>query len=302
MPDATREAQLIALTAKALRPIAADLGITGASRLSKADIVAAIIAAESARDLATVATFDDLRARHVAKDLTMMVNFGGTPPLQQEPKRDNTEVREALTPPKTIQKHSHWALSYPLAKGGDGNVMQGHADYCAAWPHATETSTDRDGVTTVSGHCPRCGYTAPKLSPEFPARKFAAGDRFRIGVGGQWSEVELLGLDPSGGPGYAWSVRITADKVGVENIPASFHVLTLTEDFLSNDYVTKIEAPKPLPTCVRRTRRGVETVVVEDVRDGRVHYRVIDAKAGRTSAPYTMREASFAARFTPTYS
>lgn len=45
-----------------------------------------------------------------------------------------------------------WAMSFPLAPGGDGNVMQGHADYCATWGHATDT---RDGI--VMSWCPRCG-------------------------------------------------------------------------------------------------------------------------------------------------
>lgn len=49
-------------------------------------------------------------------------------------------------------RYSHWAMSFPLARGGDGNVMQGHVDYCAEHGHATDT---RDGV--VMSWCPRCG-------------------------------------------------------------------------------------------------------------------------------------------------
>lgn len=60
---------------------------------------------------------------------------------------------------KSMDRYSHWAMSFPLAKGGDGNVCQGHADYCAEFGHATEKSTDLNGVTTVAGHCPRCGDT-----------------------------------------------------------------------------------------------------------------------------------------------
>jgi hypothetical protein len=56
-----------------------------------------------------------------------------------------------------MEKYSFWAMSFPLARGGDGNVMQGHADYCAKWGHATESSTALDGTTTAAGHCPRCG-------------------------------------------------------------------------------------------------------------------------------------------------
>lgn len=57
-----------------------------------------------------------------------------------------------------MDKYSFWAMSYPLAKGGDGNVMQGHADYCADWGHGTYTI---DGV--VQGFCPRCGALASRV-------------------------------------------------------------------------------------------------------------------------------------------
>lgn len=235
MSDATREAQLIALTAKALRPIAADLGITGTSRMIKADIVSAILRAE-----ATVALLS---------------------------------VGEVHAPTR-----SDFLMSQSYDRIKSERVERDHAE-----------ALDLNRVWD---------FAAKKLGL-IDEPKFAAGDRFRIEVGGQWSEVELIDLDPSGGPGFAWSVRITADKVGVENVPVSFHVLTLTEDFLSNDYVTKIAAPKLLPTAVRRTRRGtLETVVVEDVRDGKVFYRHMDH--GRlSSVTYRMREASFTAQFTP---
>jgi hypothetical protein len=55
---------------------------------------------------------------------------------------------------REMERYSFWAMSFPLAKYGDGNVMQGHADYCAEWGHATDT---RDGV--VMSWCPRCGAT-----------------------------------------------------------------------------------------------------------------------------------------------
>ena len=67
------------------------------------------------------------------------------------------EMNKAVKPVRKMDRYSHWAMSFPLAKGGDGNVCQGHADYCAEYGHATEKSTDRNGVTTVAGHCPRCG-------------------------------------------------------------------------------------------------------------------------------------------------
>jgi len=48
---------------------------------------------------------------------------------------------------------------------------------------------------------------------------------------------------------------------------------------------------------VRATRRGTETVVVGRVHNGRVHYRIIDAKTGRRSAMYYMRELTFRAQY-----
>lgn len=69
------------------------------------------------------------------------------------------EMNKTVKPARKIDRYSHWATSFPLSKYGDGNVCQGHADYCAEFGHATEKSTDLNGVTTVAGHCPRCGDT-----------------------------------------------------------------------------------------------------------------------------------------------
>lgn len=69
------------------------------------------------------------------------------------------EMNKTVKPARKMERYSHWSTSFPLSKYGDGNVCQGHADYCAEYGHATEKSTDLNGVTTVAGHCPRCGDT-----------------------------------------------------------------------------------------------------------------------------------------------
>lgn len=135
---------------------------------------------------------DERRDREVAEDLGLVPSLL----IDDRPKIDKYDRQ--------------WAMSFPLSKHGDGNVMQGHVDYCAEHGHATE---ERDGVK--QGHCPRCGDLLAK--PKFKAPQYFA----------------------------------------------------------------------------RRTRRGVETVVVEREHAGRVDYRVIDSTTGRRSAPYRMRSATF---------
>jgi hypothetical protein len=358
-----RTAELTAMTAKALRPIAADLGITGSSRMKKDEIVAAIVAAEEANAVPSA---------FVAED-------GVTPTTVAElwekglAAQDDAKASEQAP---RIAKHSHWAMSYPLAKGGDGNVMQGHADYCATWGHATEKSTDLDGVITIAGHCPRCGDLLPKadvpadlcahgidvtrrcsicraadveeaqaeavimdqdrsiyrwvtsvpvdvvtdwsavvayaderrphftaeqwagiagkadgfLREQAPAPKFKMGDQFVITGASKTARVELIDLDPSGGPGFAWRARLVA-RVGGECAEG-----TVTEDFLQQPYVSKVEADRYF---ARQTRMGTETVVVERERAGRVAYRIINPTTGRRSGIYQVREGSFYGRYTP---
>lgn len=239
----TRE-DLNAMTAKALRPIAADLGITGASRMRKDDLISAIIAAEdtaAAKSEGDIADFDEeavYAQRHVAKDLTGMVHYGSAPE-QQTPKADNSEVRAALTPPK-----------------------------------------------------------------------FKADDLIRITVGERSTVVKLIDLDPSGGPGFAWMTKIAEHEADPR-----FSGVTFTEDFLSQPFCEKIEAPQTHAemhhradgSCVfdqcpeapaneyyaRTTRRGVETVVHCGERDGRTFFRYIDAKTGRRSSITARRTDAF---------
>lgn len=335
-----RRETLEGLTAKALRPIAADLGIVGASRMKKDEIISAIIAADvtsdhaealeinSKRDaivrLESNGTTNHARLLTAAEMRAELVNAGHPEPARQ------TKAAEA---PK-MPYGGHWAMSYPLAPGGDGNVMQGHADYCAAWGHATYTNRGM-----VAGFCPRCGdllaaeVVAERQEEETVARaalaeaedeaattlreayegtlarfnpevidelhalalkmhqhqepKFKTGDRFRITpCDGVWSVVELIDLDPSGGPGYAWTSKVVDDST----TKAVGCALTLTEDFLTQAYVTKDPTPEYF---ARPTRRGVETVIVERQHGGRVDYRIIDPRTGRRSAIYRLRAAKF---------
>jgi hypothetical protein len=55
---------------------------------------------------------------------------------------------------KKMDRYSHWATDHRCIRGGDWNVRQGHADYCAEYGHATYTV---DGE--VMSWCPRCGET-----------------------------------------------------------------------------------------------------------------------------------------------
>jgi hypothetical protein len=171
MSDATREAQLIALTAKALRPIAAELGITGTSRMVKADIIAAILRTETER----------------------------------------AELK--------------------------------------ACEHGT----------ALNVYCDDCNSEKPAYAAQVDAvREMRA--------------------------------RVLAQQTDELTPEQKVVVAEVTEQ-----HVTAARAT--LPTAVRRTRHGVETVVIEDVRGGRVHFRNVEN--GRLSAPYTMRAASFADRYTP---
>lgn len=156
---------LIHMTVKALRATAKANGLTGYSRMVKADLVE-LIASNTPKhnvgdvvrnihnnrvgtvtcvnDAALTATCEDAGPKMSGEHYEFI--FTGT--------RDAKCVTAVR---KGMDRYGHWAMSFPLAKGGDGNVCQGHADYCAEFGHATEKSTDVDGVTTVAGHCPRCG-------------------------------------------------------------------------------------------------------------------------------------------------
>lgn len=262
--------ELEALTAKALRPIAADLRIVGASRMKKDEIISAIIAAETtdlAKDRLDVADFDE-------------------------------EAVYAQADAPRIEKRSHWAMSFPLARGGDGYVMQGHADYCDAYGHATEKRTDRNGVTTTSSHCPRCGYVEPKLSPEF-LKQQAENEAAYAAIPEQWAGIAAKAEDDN--------VReYPLLKAGMTGLDGE----RLTDD-QHRDMHHQAEgtcvfdqcpvAPKAVtpPVFSRMTRHGIERVVIEDVRAGRVHYRHVSRLTGRTSSVYTMREATFSRQYSP---
>lgn len=212
----TRE-DLEALTAKALRPIAADLGVTGSSRMKKDEIITAIITAQTA---------------DAAKDVLDVADFDEEAVYAQSPALDDSEE-----PVRDLR------MKY----------------------------TDEQLIA---------------LDKAAEAPKFKAGDQFEIvPCEGVRSVVELIERDPNGGPGFAWKAK-AADAVGTP--------LTLTEDFLSQAYVTKI----PEAEYVTRTMRtGVETAVVEQERNGRTYFRVIDPKTGRRSAPYNMRTIAFRAQY-----
>lgn len=265
------EQELSALTAKALRPIAAELGITGASRMAKSTIISAILTEEAALEIGAAVEL-------------------ATPPLQQTPRK--------------MPYGGHWAMSFPLARGGEGNVMQGHVDYCAAWGHATET---HDGV--VSGHCPRCGkllsaeqieakreeLRAARTEAEVPALLCPHGidARRRCSI---CAEDTAEGVPPVLTPAPVQKDSVVLGTVQQE----ALRPIDGDEAFKRGQ--ERYEAEKADNTLApeyfaRATRRGVETVIVLRMSEGRVHYRIIDAKTGRRSALYYMRELTFKARY-----
>lgn len=299
MTHEARTAELKAMTAKALRPIAKDLGITGASRMTKDALIDEIVAAEANRaELSAIKTFayavatsraDEIERDHAAAltvnaKLTQIARLEAHP--SQEARATAYEIRDelladgfteqavadvpALKKPSTqadeierqkpltedvtgvaaivfapkIDKYDRrWSMSFPLAPGGDGYVMQGHADYCATWGHATQTDVSRDGTRTVAGYCPRCGD--PLAAEEMRDRMIAEADA---------------------------------------QLPAPGSVLEAD--------------PQPREVFVRTmASERQETVVVEETRNGIVRYRFAQ-KNGPLSAPYSLRADRFIQRYT----
>jgi hypothetical protein len=231
------------LTAKALRPIAADLGVTGASRMKKAEIITAILQAQPTNCV-------DSGSFEQRKEFVTVEDEG---PRDLRLKYTDAEL---IAADEKRNREANESADEVFAEIAAENLTQ-----------------------------------TPVLAP-----KFTVGDRFRIEPAeGVWSVVELIDLDPSGGPGYAWTTEIVEDAQ-----PRAIGTgVTLTEDFLQNDYVTPVAAPpaEEEEYFARMTRRGTETVAVQRVACGRVHFRFIDAKSGRRSAPYDMRETTFRAQY-----
>lgn len=307
MTHEARTAELKAMTAKALRPIAKDLGITGASRMTKDALIDEIVAAEAlADDLANEAALaeaaglnvtevgvahlaDEIERDHAAAltvnaKLTQIARLEAHPsqearatayeirdelladgfteqavanvPALKKPStqadeierqkpltEDVTGVAAIVAAPKIDKYDRRWAMSFPLAPGGDGYVMQGHADYCATWGHATQTDVSRDGTRTVAGYCPRCGD--PLAAEEMRDRMIAEADA---------------------------------------QLPAPGSVLEAD--------------PQPREVFVRTmASERQETVVVEETRNGIVRYRFAQ-KNGPLSAPYSLRADRFIQRYT----
>lgn len=154
------------MTVKTLRETAKANGLSGYSRMVKADLIKLIASNTKAHKISDV-----VRSIHNGRvgtvtytnDAAVIVTCEDGGPKMSGEHYEFTytgTVNVRIAPaPKKMDRYSHWAMSFPLAKGGDGNVCQGHADYCAEFGHATEKSTDLNGVTTVAGHCPRCGNT-----------------------------------------------------------------------------------------------------------------------------------------------
>lgn len=61
---------------------------------------------------------------------------------------------EALTA-EARRRLGSFGVSFPALSGE--MVLQGHADYCVVFGHASHTVSHLDGSATVSPWCPRCG-------------------------------------------------------------------------------------------------------------------------------------------------
>lgn len=158
------------MTVRQMRIRAKSHGLTGYSRMCKAELVALLDSIRHQVGDKVVRAIDNKPGVIVA---VVDSTFKGVSDSVVEVQYDDEKREDATcgahhafvfvsrpaTPRKKMDRYGHWAMSFPLARGGDGNVCQGHADYCAEYGHATEKSTDLNGVTTVAGHCPRCGDT-----------------------------------------------------------------------------------------------------------------------------------------------
>jgi hypothetical protein len=67
---------------------------------------------------------------------------------------------DGTTAARFATRRAVYGMTFPCAAGGDWNVLQGHADWCDEFGHATERI---DGV--ASYRCPRCGVEKPSNDP-----------------------------------------------------------------------------------------------------------------------------------------
>jgi len=162
----SQEMSLTHMTVKALRETAKANGLSGYSRMVKADLVALI-----ASNIKVHKIGDVVRNIHngrvgtvtTTNDAAVIVTCEDGGPKMSGEHYEFTytgTVNVSVVPTrKKIDRYGHWALSQPCTNGGTWDVRQGHADYCAEYGHATYTV---DGV--VMSWCPRCGET--RKTPE----------------------------------------------------------------------------------------------------------------------------------------
>lgn len=234
----TRE-DLNTLTAKALRPIAADLGITGASRMKKDELIRAIEHAESLK--ATAEVVAEQAENQWATDLV----------------RERTDAIVNPAPGTGFVKEDGVTSTTCAEIWADGMHAKLEARGLVP-PKVVDSLFDADTIEDVK---PVHGPTRADFLMSL-----------------DWDDATVRRIDAA----YAEALEIHTER---------------ETDIKRDREIAEDLGLLTFPRAQRMTRHGIETVVVEDVRGGKVHYRHVEK--GRLSAPYSMRENNFTERFTP---
>lgn len=111
------------------------------------------------RDLGTVEAVSERGALSAATRQGMWSAYRSAWPVAPvaAPAEEEAPTPTLSAAQRTPDKYGPYAMSFPVAAPADAHwtdsvVTQGHADYCAAWGHATFTNDGR-----VDARCPRCG-------------------------------------------------------------------------------------------------------------------------------------------------
>jgi hypothetical protein len=258
--------ELGGLTAKALRPIAADLGITGASRLRKDDLISAILLAAVNANLAA-----DMSTESFAADVA-------------------ADHAEALMINNAVSTHDEFAAQDDAKISGQTVLPTAESivSKLVAGLHALADESERSNVPSelcthgidATRTCSICKATVRELG--------------RLAADVEEAHAEALKLDS------VWEFNARA-KAFADEITATQAIADVPRQQTPKTDNTAVRAaltPPPAEYFARPTRRGVETVVVERENDGRVAYRIIDPRTGhRSPCSYSLKAHRFASRY-----